>query len=84
LYNVFTPTHNAVDSSIHGIDNEHTDTWKNTKTDRYVAVIEKYTLHGSIMITLTKHTHRYLTLGMNMNMDSATTVAKMLSTVAYC
>jgi len=34
-YNVFTPTRNAIDSSIHANNKEHTDIWKNTKTDMW-------------------------------------------------
>jgi len=59
LYNVLTPARNAVDSSIHGINKDHTDTWKNTKI--YLSSVSECgsirkaycTLNGASTIALT-------------------------------
>jgi len=53
LYNVFTPTHNTVDLSMHGSKKEHTNVYKCMKEHkvRYVAVVEKHALDGINTIT---------------------------------
>jgi len=56
LRNVFTPTRNAVDLSIHRSNNEHISTWTNARI--YVALAEKYTPNGVDTCTFMKHKHK--------------------------
>jgi len=58
VYNVFTPTRNVRDLSIHRNDKEHTNTFHEHE-DNYVEVVEKYTLvNGANKFTLMKHKHK--------------------------
>jgi len=49
LYNVITPTRNALDLDSHRSDKEHKHMKENE--DTYMAVVEKYTLHGANTFT---------------------------------
>jgi len=59
LYNVFTPTRNAVDLSMHRSIRE-THKYMKEHEDRYEAVIENHVLDGATTITLMKPKHRYV------------------------
>ena len=46
--------------------------------DRYVAVVEKHTIHGANTITLMKHKHTQVVIAKVTHMDDNFTVVKML------
>jgi len=59
LCEVFTPTRNTLDDSMHRSNEEHTNTRENTRIIRVgVSVAEKYTLDGANRFFSMKHKHK--------------------------